>query len=143
MREVDLITTETKKMGVTEDRRHITMHRMQPIRNYGPAEAVVPIDHTVAYEEYEIQKINIDGNERYVALDSGADGIIGDLVRSNHSLRCYWELAERHNTTLTLQLDAECKHSKKAWETYNENISYLRKASFLVRLKFLLTGRMH
>lgn len=143
MREVALITTESKKMGVTEDRRHIQMHRMQEIRAFGPAEAVVPIDHTIDYEEYEIQKINIVGNERYVALDSGADGIVGDLVRSNHSLRCYLSREERVNTTLTLQLDAECKHSKKAWETYNENISHLRKASFLVRLKFLLTGRMY
>lgn len=143
MREVDLITTETKKMGVTEDLRHIVMHKMQPIQNYGPSEAVVPIDHTIDYEEYEIQKIVIDGNERYVALDSGAEGIIGDLARSNHNLRRYLENAERSNTTLSLQLDAECKHSKKAWETYNKNISYLHKASFLVRLKFLLTGRMH
>lgn len=142
MREVDLITTETKRMGVTEDRHHIQMHRMQEIRSMGPAEAVVPVDDVI-YDEYEIQKINIDGNERYVALDSGADSIIGDLVRSNHSLRRNLAHGQHINTSLTLQLDAECKHSKKAWETYNKNISYLRKASFLVRLKFLLTGRMH
>lgn len=42
-----------------------------------------------------------------------------------------------------LQLDAQTKSAKTAWETYYENILFLLDAPFLTRMKFLLTGKMY
>lgn len=146
MIEVNLIVSETKKMGVVDDLRYIQQYRMQPIMSRGPHEAVAPIDD-VQYDKYEINKMIIKGEPVYYAMDADMkelfDKVVGAYREDANNLFGELTIHKQKLMAARLQLDAQTKSAKTAWETYYENILFLLDAPFLTRMKFLFKGKMY
>lgn len=156
MRDVEVVVTSTSTVAVGDGREFFERYRPDKLPRVlthdlrGTPECAMQIEEMeYDIDRYDIIKLVIDNQDKYIALDEPASKLYKGMIEQ---LRSYdWHL---HNGRRELAVKAEeirCKntyikeleHDKDfAWRKYNQDVMRVTKLGFFERMKFLLTGRL-